>query len=177
MAVLSIPDRDTVIRDADHIGDYLRERGIRYDRWHTREPLPADADQATILAAYDGQLAPLMAEGGYQTADVISVYPDTEGLDGIRQKFLAEHTHTEDEVRCFVEGTGLFWFNLGGEEPVFSVLCQAGDLISVPANTRHWFDLGKEPHVRAIRVFTDKSGWVPHYTGSGIDARYNPEYG
>jgi len=176
MAVLSIPDRDTIIRDQAHIGDYLNERGIRFQIWYTVEPLPKHADQDTILKAYEVSLKDLMRRGGYQTADVISVYPDTEGLDGIRKKFLAEHTHTEDEVRIFVEGEGLFWFNPGGEEPVFSVLCQAGDMISVPANTPHWFDLGKEPHLRAIRVFTDKSGWVPHYTESGVDARYNPEY-
>ena len=176
MAILTIPDNDTVIRGYDNIHAYLTARGILFEEWQPDSPLSKDADQDTILAAYSHRLDPMMTQGGYTVADVISVYPDTPDIGAIRRKFLGEHTHSEDEVRYFVEGQGLFWFNLGGDEPVFSVLCQAGDLLSVPANTRHWFDLGSEPHVRAIRVFIDPSGWVPHYTESGADKKYNPEY-
>lgn len=176
MGVIHIPDQDRKLEGFDAVKAYLNARGIFHDQWQAAEPLPADASQAQILAAYEKDLQPFMDRGGYTVADVISVYPDTQGLHGIRQKFLAEHTHTEDEVRYFIEGQGLFWFNLGGDEPIFSMLCTAGDLISVPANTRHWFDLGEEPYVRAIRIFIDKAGWVPHYTGSGVDERYNPTY-
>ena len=70
----------------------------------------------------------------------------------------------------------MFWFNLSEGEPVFSVLCQKGDILSVPMNTKHWFDLGEEAYVRAIRIFQDPSGWVAHYTDSGIDKKYNPTY-
>jgi cupin superfamily acireductone dioxygenase involved in methionine salvage len=28
---------------------------------------------------------------------------------------------------------------------VYAVLCKAGDLLSVPANTTHWFDMGTRP--------------------------------
>ena len=176
MAVLTIPDRGEEIRDSAGIKTYLKDRGIFFDQWQAGAALPKDADQESVLAAYKADLDPLMAQGGYTVADVISVNPDTPNLGAIRQKFLSEHTHSEDEVRYFVEGQGLFWFNLGGEEVVFSVLCQAGDLISVPAGTRHWFDFGKEAYVRAIRTFIDPAGWVPHYTESGVDSRYNPEY-
>jgi len=90
----------------------------------------------------------------------------------VRAKFLAEHTHSEDEIRFFVDGQGYFWFNLEGA-PVFNVLCQKGDLISVPAGTKHWFDAGvSHPFVKAIRIFIDQSGWIPEYTGSGIDQKY-----
>ena len=54
----------------------------------------------------------------------------------------------------------------------FPISSEQGDLISVPANTKHWFDLGASPKVRAIRIFTDQTGWVPHYTNSRIDQRY-----
>ena len=43
-----------------------------------------------------------------QTADVISVDGNTPNLPGIREKFVREHTHSEDEVRVFVEGQGFF---------------------------------------------------------------------
>jgi 1,2-dihydroxy-3-keto-5-methylthiopentene dioxygenase len=117
-----------------------------------------------------------MEKHGYKTADVINVNEETPNLPAIRQKFLKEHTHSEDEVRFFVDGQGYFWFNLGGDEPIFNVLCERGDLISVPAGTRHWFDMGTPAFVKAIRIFIDTSGWVPEYTESGINERYNPKY-
>ena len=113
-----------------------------------------------------------MKQGGYQTADVISINARTENYGAIRAKFLAEHIHTEDEIRFFVDGQGYFWFNLEGA-PVFNLLCQKGDLISVPAGSKHWFDAGEiNPFVKAIRIFIDQSGWVPHYTNSGIELQY-----
>ncbi|MCS6822150.1 MAG: cupin domain-containing protein [Microscillaceae bacterium] len=174
MAVLNIPDQNVQITDFQEIKAFLSERGILLEKWEASVPFASDADQETILQAYAHVLYPYMEKNGYKTADVININANTPNYEAIRNKFLSEHRHTEDEVRFFVEGQGYFWFNLEGS-PVFNVLCQAGDLISVPANTKHWFDAGKEnPHVKAIRIFSDTSGWVPHYTESGIDAKYNP---
>ncbi len=173
MAFLTIPDKNTVIHDAASIKTFLSQRGILYEQWQAAVPLADDADQATVLAAYEPVLQPYMQANGYQTADVINVTPATPNLEALRTKFLSEHTHTEDEVRFFVDGEGMFWFNLEGQEDVFCMTCQAGDLLSVPANTKHWFDLGPKTFVKAIRIFIDASGWVPHYTQSGVDAKYN----
>ena len=52
------------------------------------------------------------------------------------------------------------------------VLCEKDDLISVPAGTRHWFDMGPEPYFVAIRVFTNPAGWVANFTGSDIAAQF-----
>jgi len=52
-------------------------------------------------------------------------------------------------------------------------LCEKGDLISVPAGSKHWFDAGESnPFVKAIRIFIDMSGWIPEYTGSKIEQNY-----
>ena len=51
---------------------------------------------------------------------------------------------------------------------------EAGDLISVPRGTLHWFDLCADRRIRAIRLFQDSSGWTPHYTDSGVDANFQP---
>ena len=172
MAYLTIPDKKIVLHEAAAIKDYLAKRGILYEKWEASIALNDDADQDSILAAYAHQLKPYMAANGYEVADVINVTPNTPNLAALRTKFLSEHTHTEDEVRFFVDGEGHFWFNLGGDNDVFSVTCQAGDLLSVPKNTSHWFDLGSKNFVKAIRIFIDMAGWVPHYTHSGIDAKY-----
>lgn len=173
MATLRIPDKQIQITDESEIRRFLDERGIFYERWSTDVGLPVDATDAQVLAAYDHWLKPFMEKGGYQIADVVRVTPYTPNLPVMRDKFLREHTHTENEVRFFVEGQGMFWFHKEGrEKDVFGVLCQEGDLISVPANTKHWFDLGEYPSLRAIRVFTEQAGWIPHYTNSGIEQRY-----
>ncbi len=173
MATLRVPDKNITLKEEFEIRSFLDGRGIFFEQWATDVKVSADASNDQVLAAYAQQLKPLMEKGGYQTADVISVDRQTPNIEAIRDKFIREHTHSEDEVRFFVEGKGLFWFHKDSEEDeVFSVLCEQGDMISVPANCKHWFDLGENPRVRAIRVFTDAAGWVPHYTNSGIDQRY-----
>lgn len=172
MAILSIPDQNITLTDPVEIRTFLNARGVVFEQWETPISLSDDADQATILAAYAHVLDPYMQANGYKVADVINVTPATPNLDTLRTKFLSEHRHTEDEVRFFVDGEGYFWFNLENGEPIFNVLCQSGDLISVPQNTAHWFDMAPKYFVKAIRIFIDQSGWVPHYTESGADARF-----
>jgi 1,2-dihydroxy-3-keto-5-methylthiopentene dioxygenase len=91
-------------------------------------------------------------------------------VPALRQKFLSEHIHTEDEIRFFVHGGGHFVMHVNGR--VYDAFCVAGDLISVPANTKHWFDAGEAPNFTALRVFTDTTGWTPHYTGDAISERF-----
>ena len=172
MAVLSIPIKNYSTSNPEEILSFFNERGLYFDQWQCDEVFEDTATQEDILQAYSKDLFPFMENGGYQTADVISINSLTENYEAIRAKFLAEHTHTEDEIRFFVDGQGLFWFNLENE-PVFNLLCEKGDLISVPAGTKHWFDAGESnPFVKAIRIFIDMSGWVPHYTESGVENEF-----
>ena len=98
------------------------------------------------------------------------MYPDHPDRVALRQKFLSEHTHGEDEVRFFVEGAGLFCLHL--DERVYAVLCTKGDLISVPAGTRHWFDMGDRPRFTAIRLFNNPDGWIARFTGDTLAERF-----
>lgn len=171
MSVLAIfrnadPQNPEVIRDADTIARRLDGIGVRFERWQANMPLAADADQAAILAAYRDSVDRLMKMHGFQTADVIAVNPDFPDRAALRQKFLSEHTHSEFEVRFFVDGRGLFF--LHPDEHVYAVLCEKGDLLSVPAGVKHWFDTGAEPHLKVIRMFTNPEGWVARYTGDAI---------
>jgi 1,2-dihydroxy-3-keto-5-methylthiopentene dioxygenase len=88
----------------------------------------------------------------------------------MRQKFLNEHTHKDDEARFFVDGSGLFYINTGSE--IIGLLCTKGDLVNVPAGTRHWFDMGAKPFFQCVRVFTDPAGWVGHFTGSLLASQF-----
>ena len=153
------------------IAKNLKEAGIRFEQWSTRDDILAGANQDAVIAAYQTEIRKLIDEEGYQTVDVISLNSDNPQKDELRQKFLSEHTHSEDEVRFFVQGQGLFALHIG--DKVYEVLCEKGDLLSVPANTPHWFDLGPSPNLVAIRFFNNPDGWVAHYTGSSIADHYS----
>ncbi len=152
------------------IAEKLSAIGVRFERWDSPVALPPDAAPDAVLAAYKPHLDALMGGAGAGSADVISLTPDHPQVDALRTKFLSEHTHTEDEVRFFVRGAGNFIMHVDGK--VWDAHCTAGDLISVPANTQHWFDAGPRPEFTALRVFMDQSGWVPHYTGQPIHERF-----
>lgn len=173
MAVLRIPDENRTLTAHDEIRDHLAGIGIDYERWELAESVAADASAAEILSAYAPQVETLKKRGGYVTADVIDVKPDTVGLDAMLAKFSIEHTHDEDEVRFILEGRGLFHIH-PASSPVVALEVEAGDLIRVPRGTLHWFDLCGERRIRAIRLFQDTTGWTPHYTNSGIDRGYEP---
>ncbi|WP_028536411.1 1,2-dihydroxy-3-keto-5-methylthiopentene dioxygenase [Paludibacterium yongneupense] len=161
--------------DGAVIIERLAALGVGFERWSTsRSPLPAAASADAILAAYAAEIARLREQGGYTTADVVRLTPDHPEREALRGKFIEEHTHSEDEVRFFVEGGGAFYLHIG--DSVYQLLCERGDLLRVPANARHWFDMGPRPRFTAIRLFTDPAGWVGHFTGDGLSARF-PRYG
>lgn len=173
MATLRIPDDDRTLTDAGEISAYLDQYGIWYRRFEGSDQLTADATDEEILAAYREPVQELMAEGGYVTADVINVKPETPDLQAMLDRFNKEHWHDENEVRFIVHGRGLFHVHPEGA-PVFSLEVVKGDMINVPHGTHHWFDLCEDKTIRAIRLFQDPSGWNPHYTGTGEESKYQP---
>ncbi len=173
MAVVRIPKEDRVLRKQDQVRDYLAGISIDYERWEPVAGVTADASSEEILRAYEDQISELKRRGGYVTADVIDVKPDTPGLDTMLAKFNIEHRHDEDEVRYIIAGRGLFHIH-PADGPVAAIEVEAGDLIRVPKGTLHWFDLCGDRRIRAIRLFQDVTGWTPHYTNSGVDRGYEP---
>jgi len=152
-------------RDGGRIAAELAGVNVRYARWATREIGSVD-----ILTAYAPEITRLKAEGGYRSVDTITVTPRHPDRANLRLKFLSEHTHDEDEVRFFVAGEGLFSLHADGR--VYNVLCTQGDLISVPAGMRHWFDMGPSPSFTAIRLFRNTDGWIARFTGDTIADRF-----
>src|SRR5688572_13181167 len=173
MAVVRIPSENTVLREVEAVTTFLAGHGIEYERWTPKHPVDANATPEMLLAAYHREIETLKARGGYRTADVIDVRPDTPNLDAMLAKFNREHWHDEDEVRFIIEGRGLFHIH-PPQGPVFALEVEAGDLVRVPRGTHHWFDLCTDRRIRAIRLFQDTSGWTPHYTQSGVDRGFQP---
>ena len=148
----------------------LARVGVRFEQWQASQPIVPGASQDEVIAAYRDDIDRLMREQGYQSVDVISLTPDHPDRATLRKKFLSEHTHSEDEVRFFVAGAGQFTLHI--DEKVYEVLCESGDLIGVPDRTPHWFDMSESPYFIAIRLFTNKEGWVAQFTGTDIAERF-----
>ncbi len=154
--------------DPEVIATALSGIGVRFERWSQAIEVDPEAPSDVVLDAYRPHLDVLMNGAG--SADVLRLRPGSEAYPAMRKKFLDEHVHTEDEVRFFVSGGGHFILHTGGR--VYDAHCTQGDLISVPAGIKHWFDAGVEPNATVLRVYSDTSGWTPHYTGDAISTRF-----
>ncbi|NBS16344.1 MAG: cupin [Gammaproteobacteria bacterium] len=175
MSLLSIttdsnPKAPEWVRDPLEIAEKLSHIGVLFERWEARQPLSDHASEEEVITAYQQAIDHLKDLYGFQSVDVVSLKPDHPDREALRAKFLNEHTHDEFEVRFFVEGRGLF--ALHHEDRVFLVLCEKGDLLSVPDGVRHWFDMGIEPDFKCIRLFTNPEGWVANFTGDPIADRF-----
>ena len=156
--------------NAAQISSELESRGIKFQRWPSKPDLEQGAIQEQILTAYASHIASVKSDEGYQTVDVMRVGSNQPDGSTLRQTFLREHQHAEDEVRFFVEGCGLFSLHIGDE--VLQVNCGTNDLITIPAGTRHWFDMGSHPNYCVLRFFKNAKGWIASFTDDPIADLY-----
>ena len=149
------------------IREALNDIGVGFERWEVKAgALQPGVDEEYVLGIYRREVEQFMADEGYKAVDVISVGPEHPDKDILRNQFLREHTHPDEEVRFFAAGRGLFTLHINNL--VIDVLCEAGDVLVIPPGVRHWFDMGSHPEVITIRLFDNPEGWVAHYTGSSI---------
>jgi 1,2-dihydroxy-3-keto-5-methylthiopentene dioxygenase len=161
---------EKTLHSFESMRDELAKIGVEFERWTASKQLDPQATQDEVIEAYRAPIDKLMRKYGFKSVDVISMYPDHPKKQEMREKFLSEHVHEDFEVRFFVEGRGLFNLHVKGK--VYAMLCERGDLLSVPANTTHWFDMGPEPVLKAIRLFAIPEGWVAKFTGDPIADKF-----
>lgn len=159
-----------VLSQPEHISATLAELGVQFAQW-PRVQLPADADDAAILAACREPLAALQAAGDYPRVEISRVCPDQADRAELRDRYLAEHRHAGAEARFFVAGQGLFSLHIA--DHVYEILCERGDLLVIPANTWHWFDMGERPSYVTLRLLGQADGWQAEYSGDEIASRFN----
>ncbi|KAF2410860.1 1,2-dihydroxy-3-keto-5-methylthiopentene dioxygenase [Pseudomonas antarctica] len=164
VAVYHVATPDTpnkVLTHADDIASTLAEHGVRFERWQPR-PLEKGASDAEMIGAYQPQIDAL----GYAAVEVLSVTGDHPQKAELRAQFLDERRYSEDQVRFFIAGQGLFSVHVG--DYVYAVRCEKNDLLVIPAGMPHWFDMGENPHVVALRLFNTAKGCVPELTGNDV---------
>jgi len=107
----------------------------------------------------------IKAEQGYVEEDVVELSTETPNLDDICAKFDKEHTHSADEVRFVLEGSGIFDIRDQNDEWIRVMVAQ-DDLIIIPKDRNHRFMLTDSRHIRCGRLFQDNTGWSPIYRTS-----------
>lgn len=170
MAEIVIRNTNERISGDDNVRDFLNNQHVLYEKWDASK-LPSelqnnfqlnDEQKAQILSVYDEEIRDLAARRGYQIWDVITLSDSTPNLDELLNKFEEVHTHTEDEIRAIVGGKGIFVIKGSGDLGYFDVELEAGDVISVPENTNHFFTLMDNRKIIAVRLFIEKNGWVAY---------------
>lgn len=168
MAQIRIRNTGVRIEDEQEVLSFLNNQNVLYEHWDMSK-LPvelkekfvlSDEEKQQILATYDAEIKDLASRRGYQIWDVITLSEATPNLEELLQKFEAVHTHTEDEIRAITAGKGIFIIKGSEEVGYFDVELEAGDVISVPESTPHFFTLMDNRKIVAVRLFIEKEGWI-----------------
>jgi 1,2-dihydroxy-3-keto-5-methylthiopentene dioxygenase len=170
MATIRIRNTGKRIEGHDKVAAFLKNQGVLYEHWEvTRLPQRlmnqftlTDNDKEQILAIYESEIHDLAARNGYKNWDIVALSESTPNLAELLKKFEQIHTHTEDEVRAITAGNGIFVIKGDDATGYFDVELTAGDVISVPVNTPHFFTLREDRQVVAVRLFIETEGWVAH---------------
>ncbi|MFY9270909.1 MAG: cupin domain-containing protein [Candidatus Manganitrophaceae bacterium] len=169
MASVFIRTSEDKIFGEEPVARYLHDRGILYRCWgvdridrrlKTLYPFCFN-EQRALLDLYAEEILELKAKQGYVTQDVVALSAETPNLEELLEKFRREHHHRDDEVRFIVDGGGRFTIRQG--PLIFDIRVEPGDLLVVPAYTRHWFDLTEARKILCIRIFKDPAGWEAIY--------------
>jgi 1,2-dihydroxy-3-keto-5-methylthiopentene dioxygenase len=170
MATIIVRNTGERIEEHEQVGAFLAKQEVLYEHWDPSK-LPAhlqgncqlnDEQKAETLRFYQEEIESLAQRRGYKNWDVVALSEATPNLEELLKKFEQVHTHTEDEVRAITAGHGIFIIKGDEQTGYFDVQLEAGDVISVPENTAHFFTLMEDKQVVAVRLFIEASGWVAH---------------
>lgn len=170
MATVTVANQQATFSAGGDTEAFLRENGVDFEVWPLPETLKdlsgkavlSKKEEERVLKDYSNHLEREAKDRGYIESDMIVLNPETPGIEEMLARFDKSHYHDDDEVRFIFDGEGIFGFEPEGR-PSFEVKVTAGDYIIVPAHSYHWFTLTDSKSIKAIRLFKDKSGWVPYY--------------
>ncbi|MCX2890984.1 oxidase [Pseudomonas sp. DCB_BI] len=148
-----------VLTHHDDIAATLAEHGVRLAHAeHGLRVRPGTA-QAEVLEACRAYLDQLMTAHGSQAFVVLN----RDGEDPTQVDVRDEHVHDADEVFAVVSGRAQVGLRLA--DGVYSVLCEKGDQLVVPAGIRRWVELGQTPFCLALRLYGSEQGVQARFTG------------
>lgn len=148
-----------VLTHHDDIAATLAEEGVRFvHAEHGLRVRPGTA-QNDVLEACREYLDQLMTTQGSKAFVLLN----RDGEDPAQVDVRDEHVHDTDELFAVISGRAQVGLRVG--DWVYSVLCEKGDQLCVPAGTRRWVELGDTPFCLALRLYGDELGMKARFTG------------
>lgn len=150
-----------LLTHAEDIASTLAVIGVQFSQIPVQQPVTAGTASDEVLTTIRVQVDQLMTAHGYASVEVLSLCDERgEGSElarGLRHEQVCQPAH----LHYYLAGRGLLALHSG--EYVYSLLCEKGDLLLLPAGTAHWFDAGEHPRFAMLRLFESPQvpGFVP----------------
>ena len=157
-----------VLNHADDIASTLSAVGIDYRQLELPAALRPGCEQAEFDAAYGLWLQAFMGKEGHVQQELFNLQRNHPQKLELRARYLDEQVQSSASTWLFLGGFAQLSVHLDGY--VYVLQGERGDLLTLPAGTRHWFDLGEEPHVLALRLSLGDE--TPERTGDDIASRF-----
>jgi len=149
-----------LLTHTEDIASTLAAVGVQFSQVPVQQPVTAGIASDELLAASRVQVDQLMSAHGYATAEVLSLCDERGEGSELARSLRAEQSCQAAHLHYYLAGRGLLALHIG--EYVYSLLCERGDLVLIPAGTVHWFDGGEHPRFAVLRLFA--SPHVPVFT-------------
>lgn len=165
MSILCVFDPSTpqlpnkVLTHAEDITAALAEHGVSLMQAEHGLRVRPGTLHDEMMDACQAHLDHMMTTHGCQAHGVIN----RDGVEDQGPDLRDEHVLDSDEVIVVVSGRVQVGLRLGAE--VYSVMCEKGDQLRVPAGTRRWLELGEAPFCLAFRLFATEAGSQLAFTG------------
>ncbi|MBA6145718.1 MULTISPECIES: oxidase [Pseudomonas] len=153
-----------VLTHHDDIAATLAEHGVRLEHAEPGVRVRPGTAQDEVLAACRAYLDQLMTAQGSKAFVLLN----RDGQEPAQVDVRDEHVHDAGEVFAVISGRAQVGLRVG--EWVYSVLCEKGDQLHVPAGTRRWVELGEAPFCLALRLYGSEQGAQARFTGD-VSAR------
>lgn len=157
--------------ESDRIGLEMSANRIHFQSY-ALPPLRQTASAEEVLDEHVDLIDEMRALSGCQRVELRSmspVYPD----GNLRRELLySESRSIGQNWHLFLHGQAIFYLHL--DYRVYVIGCERGDLISIPADVPHWFDMGPQPDFVTLTLSEDASHVLAETT-SDIALRF-PRY-
>lgn len=139
-----------VLNHAEDIASTLAAVGIDYRQVELPAALRPGCEQAEFDAAYGLWLQAFMSEEGHVQQELFNLQRNHPQKLELRARHLDEQSQSTASAWLFLGGFAQLSLHL--DDHVYMLQGEKGDLLSLPAGTRYWFDLGEEPHALVVRL-------------------------
>ncbi|MDN5516970.1 MAG: acireductone dioxygenase [Pseudomonas sp.] len=139
-----------VLNHAEDIASTLATVGIDYRQVELPAALRPGCEQAEFDTAYGLWLQAFMSEEGHVQQELFNLQRNHPQKLELRARHLDEQSQSTASAWLFLGGFAQLSLHL--DDHVYMLQGEKGDLLSLPAGTRYWFDLGEEPHALVVRL-------------------------